>query len=90
MVCNDGLQTPSVTNEQFTTELEKVSERATSLYHNFLVLGDLNFDMLFPGKSQTLRDVMNLFSLDNMVQCPTFESVHGASLNNKAVQKIDV
>ena len=71
---------PKVTDYQFQSEMEPLLERLTSLYDRILVLGDMNFDLMKPEKSQALQDLMNLYDLTNLMKTPTFVSNHGSSL----------
>ena len=59
--------------------------RATSLYDNILVMGDMNYDLLSETKSKVLTDIMELYNLENMIREPTFDSRSGASLIDVAL-----
>jgi hypothetical protein len=39
-------------------------------YANYIVLGDLNFDMLIQSKCQSLHDICDIFYLSQMVKEP--------------------
>ena len=47
--------------------LDKISEK----YDNYVVLGDLNFDMLEKSKGSKLENVCDVFGLSNMIKGPT-------------------
>jgi hypothetical protein len=38
---------------------------------NYMVIGDLNYDILTPDKSQVLDDLCDIFDLTNIVKNPT-------------------
>ena len=40
-------------------------------YENYIVLGDLNFDMLNQNKCQSLHDICDIFDLYQIVKEPT-------------------
>ena len=50
-----------------TLGLDKISEK----YEHFILLGDLNFNMLDGPKSEKLKDVCDIFDLSNIVKNPT-------------------
>jgi hypothetical protein len=52
-------------------------------YENFLILGDLNYDMLVNEKCTALKEVCDIFDLTNMVVDPTcFTKGASPSLND--------
>ena len=69
-----------VTDNQFTMDMESICEKSTSMYDRILILGDLNYNLLDPLKSRPLCDLMDIFSLDNLIKEPTYISNHGPSL----------
>ena len=50
-----------------TLGLDKISEK----YDNYLVLGELNFDMLEKSKGSISNNVCDVFDLSNMIKGPT-------------------
>ena len=62
---------PSMTGELFeadiTIGLDKISEK----YDNYVILGDLNFDMLEKSKGCKLEKVCDVFDLSNVIKGPT-------------------
>jgi hypothetical protein len=38
---------------------------------NYMVIGDLNYDILTPDKSQVLDDLCDIFDLTNIIKNPT-------------------
>ena len=62
---------PSMSDELFeqdcTLGLDKISEK----YEHFVLLGDLNFNMLDGPKSEKLKGVCDTFDLSNIVKDPT-------------------
>ena len=57
---------PSMSDELFeqdcTLGLDKISEK----YEHFILLGDLNFNMLNGPKSEKLKGVCDIFDLSNL------------------------
>ena len=74
-----------VTDAEFQSEMENLIERTTSMFDNILILGDMNYDMTSDQKSKPLRDLMDIFSLKNLISTPTFTSIHGDSLIDVAL-----
>ena len=74
-----------VSDHDFTTDMEYLCEKSTSLYDRTLLMGDLNYNLLDQNKSKPLNDIMDNFSMDNMVKEPTFISQHGSSLIDVAL-----
>jgi len=46
-------------------------DKCSSKYDNYILLGDLNFDLLDNAKCSPLNDIMDVFDLSNMVMKPT-------------------
>ena len=65
--------------------MERLCEYSTSHNDNFLFKGDLNFDLINKDKSKALRDLMDLFDLDNIIGEPTFVSRHGSFMIDVAL-----
>ncbi|KAK6176060.1 hypothetical protein SNE40_014416 [Patella caerulea] len=62
---------PNMPNSVFTEDFTKTLDRACVFYDNFLIAGDLNYDMNIPDKRKTLLDICNLYDLRNLVKSPT-------------------
>ncbi|XP_014673473.1 PREDICTED: uncharacterized protein LOC106813766 [Priapulus caudatus] len=64
-------KTPTMANRTFSEDI--ITSLDTSMQHheNLLLIGDLNFDMLRPEKSQTLKDICDVFDLANLIKTPT-------------------
>ena len=43
----------------------------STTYDNFVVIGDLNYDMLSPQKCTSLKHVCDIFDFTNMIKSPT-------------------
>ena len=65
--------------------MELLCEKSTSLYDRTLILGDLNYNLMDPAKSKPLADLMDNFSLENLIHETTFTSQHGSSLIDVAL-----
>ena len=74
-----------VSDQQFISDMEFLYDRSTSQYDRTILLGDLNYDLLDYKKSKPLVDLMDLYSLDNLVKEPTFTSRNGSSLIDIAI-----
>lgn len=62
---------PSVTDTDFTNYFTKYFDSCIVKYENYIVLGDLNFDMLNQSKCQSLHDMCDIFYLSQIVKEPT-------------------
>ncbi|VDI71288.1 Hypothetical predicted protein, partial [Mytilus galloprovincialis] len=62
---------PSMTGNTFSESFSKNLDKITVKYDNYIVLGDLNFDMLISDKCQPLSDICDIFDLDQLVKEPT-------------------
>ena len=71
---------PNVTSHAFTLDMTTLLDRATRDYSDIWVVGDLNFDLLDRTKSETLRDVCDIYGLDQLIKEPTNTTIHGSSL----------
>ena len=76
-------RTPSLSDSEFTKDNTKTFDKTTTKYENFLILGDLSYDMLVNEKCIALKEVCDIFDLSNMVVDPTyFTKGASASLND--------
>jgi hypothetical protein len=74
---------PSLSDSEFTKDYTKTFDKTTTKYENFLILGDLNYDMLVNEKCTALKEVCDIFYLTNMVVDPTcFTKGASPSLND--------
>jgi hypothetical protein len=74
---------PSLSDSEFTKDYTKTFDNTTTKYENFLILGDLNYDMLVNEKCTALKEVCDIFYLTNMVVDPTcFTKGASPSLND--------
>ena len=72
---------PSISDESFETDCTLGLDRISEKYEHYILLGDLNFDMLDKSKSSNLNNVCDIFDLSNMVKEPTcFTSGNKSSL----------
>ena len=71
---------PNVTSHAFTLDMTNLLDRATRDYSDIWIIGDLNFDLLDRTKSETLRDVCDIYGLDQLIKEPTNTTIHGSSL----------
>jgi hypothetical protein len=62
---------PYVTDTDFTNYFTKHFDNCIVKYENYIVLGDLNFDMLNQSKCQSLHDICDIFDLSQIVKEPT-------------------
>jgi hypothetical protein len=46
-------------------------DKGSKFIENCMVIGDLNYDILTPDKSQVLDDLCDIFDLTNIVKNPT-------------------
>jgi hypothetical protein len=74
-----------VPDANFNSHMDALCEKMTSLHDNILIMGDLNFDLSLPEKSRPLQEIMDLFSLSNLIKDPTYTHANGRSLLDVAV-----
>lgn len=62
---------PSVNDTDFCTDFISTIDKVASNYDNLIVVGDLNFDVTSPAKSEALLNVCDVFDLHNLIKSPT-------------------
>ena len=62
---------PSLSNDIFQEDLSSTIDKLYDKYDKYVLLGDLNCDMLDSNKSQVLKSVCDIFDLKNMIKKPT-------------------
>ena len=62
---------PCILDNKFYTEFSLTTEKFVKNYHNFILMGDMNFNMLDNEKCSILKDSSNIFCLKNLVKTPT-------------------
>ena len=62
---------PSMKPDTFSTDLQKYLDKVHISIENFILLGDLNYDLSDPTKGKTLRDMFDIFNLQNLIKKPT-------------------
>ena len=60
---------PSMANDIFTNHMNILLDKGSKFIENYMVIGDLNYDILIPQKSQVLCDI---FDLTNIVKNLTY------------------
>ena len=70
-------KSPSIKDQIFQDQSCSVLDSVITRYDNLFFLGDLNFDMLNNSKCQVLRDVCDIFDLENLVTQPTCFTANG-------------
>ena len=62
---------PSVRDNIFSGDFNKTTDKIVKMYENFIIMGDMNFNMLDDVKNVTLRDSCDIFCFKNLVKKPT-------------------
>lgn len=62
---------PSVNDADFSEKFSKNIDKIIVKYENYIVFGDINFDILNENKCQPLNDICDIFDLDQLVKEPT-------------------
>ena len=62
---------PSMANDIFTNHMNILLDKGSKFIENYMVIGDLNYDILTSDKSQVLDDLCDIFDLTNIVKNPT-------------------
>ena len=71
---------PNITNDIFKHEMSIMMDKSTANYSDMWVIGDLNFDMSHQTKGEPLRDICDLYGLEQLITEPTNLTPHGLSL----------
>ena len=66
-----------MSNDTFQFNCMTTPNKCSSKYDNYILLGDLNFDLLDNAKCSPLNDIMDVFDLSSMVKKPTCFTKHG-------------
>jgi hypothetical protein len=61
----------SVNDADFSEKISKNIDKIIVKYENYIVFGDINFDILNENKYQPLNDICDIFDLDQLVKEPT-------------------
>ena len=54
-----GVLTPNMRDNIFSDDFNKTTDKIVKMYDNFIMMGDMNFNMLDDVKNVTLRDSLN-------------------------------
>lgn len=69
MAYNRGIYRPqTITEKDFNNDFIKTCDQITTKYDNFMLLGDMNYDMLVSEKSSALTNMCDIFDLHNLVK----------------------
>ena len=60
-----------MSNEHFYTDFGLFVDKIISKYDKYICIGDFNYDMLSCEKSAMLRDICDIFNMNNIVQKAT-------------------
>ena len=71
---------PNITNNIFKHEMSSMLDKSIANYSDMWVIGDLNFDMFHQTKGETLRDICDLYGLEQLITEPTNLTPRGLSL----------
>ena len=62
---------PTLRNSTFIDEFTVAVDRLHVHFDNIIVVGDLNYDLTQPAKSEPLRSVCDIFDFSNVIKQPT-------------------
>ena len=62
---------PNKSNYEFSRDFTLLLDKCVTIYDNYMVIGDLNYDLLCKSKGSTLVELMELFDLTNLVKDAT-------------------
>lgn len=62
---------PKMQDSEFSQELTKHVDKCITLFDQYMVKGDLNYDLLNETKGKPLVEIMELFDVSNLIQKPT-------------------
>ena len=58
-------------NNEFSQNFTNLLDKCMTYYDNYMVIEDLNYDLLCENKGKTLSELMELFDLTNLVKQAT-------------------
>jgi hypothetical protein len=58
-------------NNEFSQNFTNFFDKCMTYYDKYMVIGDLNYDLLCENKGKTLSELMELFDLTNLVKQAT-------------------
>ena len=70
LICG-AYKPPSMTDDMFENDCSLTLDKISSKYDNYILLGDLNFDMLCEQKCSSLMNMCDIFDLKNLIKKPT-------------------
>ena len=62
---------PTLRNSTFTDDFTVTVDRIHVHFYNIIVVGDLNYDLTQPAKSEPLRSGCDIFDFSNVIKVPT-------------------
>ena len=62
---------PSLSDRTFDSDLCTKLGQILIKYEHLCIVGDLNYNLLLPEKSHTLNNIIDTYSLKNLVKDPT-------------------
>lgn len=62
---------PKMQDSEFGQEFKNTLDKCVSLFDRYMVIGDLNYDLLCETKGKPLLNIMELFNLSNLISKPT-------------------
>ena len=62
---------PNMKDSVFSKEFSKTLDHCITLYDNYMLIGDMNYDLLNERKGKTLLDLIDIFDLKNLIKEPT-------------------
>ena len=62
---------PKMRDSEFSQEFTNNLDKCITLFDRYMVIGDLNYDLLNETKGKPLANIMELFDLTNLIQKPT-------------------
>ena len=64
-----GVYKPSSMRDNICSDdFNKTTDKIVKMYDNFIIMGDMNFNMLDDVKNVTLRDSCDIFCIKNLVK----------------------
>ena len=75
LICG-AYKPPSMTDQIFENDCSMTLDKISTKYEHYILLGDLNFDMLCKQKSSPLMNLCDVFDLQNLIKKPTCYTQH--------------
>ena len=61
---------PKMQDSEFSQDFTNTLDKCVTLFDQYMVIGDLNYDLLYETKGKPLVSIVELFDLSSLIQNP--------------------